>query len=96
MRAKDTNLEYVHQCASNGATVAVKLYDVDLVGFSARLAIFLDGNMTPIPTVILGDGRVIDWKARNRNLDPLRLEATDNPERAREIRALVAATESAL
>ena len=95
MRAKDTNLEYVRQCASNGVTVAVNFHDVDLVGLGVRLAIFLDESMTPIPTVILGDGRVIDWKARSRNLDldPPRLETTDNPEHASRMKALVVAVE---
>jgi hypothetical protein len=89
-RIRDDFHYYTHRCAMNGLTVAAKLLGIDLVAIDARLAIFFekDGNM--VPTLMLDDGRIIDWNTRNSNPDPASL-----PDRAVEMNARVAAAESA-
>jgi hypothetical protein len=89
-RIRDEFHEYAQHCAKNGLTVAVKLLGIDLAAFSGRLAIFSEKDGEMVPTLMLGDGRVIDWNARSANLD-----AASLPDRAAEMRARVAAAESA-
>jgi hypothetical protein len=90
-RIRDDFPEYAQHCAKNGLTAAVKLFAIDLVAFTARLAIFSEKEGEMFPTLMPGDGRIIDWNARGANL-----EAASLPDRTAEMKARVAAAESAL
>jgi len=89
-RIRDDFHEYTHRCAMNGLAVAAKLLGIDLVSLSVRLSIFSEKGGKMVPTLMLDDGRIIDWNTRNSNLD-----AASLPDRAVEMKVRVAAAERA-
>jgi hypothetical protein len=57
--------KYAQLCARNGFRVAAKFLDIDVVGFSAVLAVFSEEEGDMFPQLMLSDGRVLDWNARH-------------------------------
>jgi hypothetical protein len=88
--AKDIFPSYPKLCAANGADVAVQNFGVaPCVGFTARIAIFVDGGQSSFPALLLDDGRIICWRASDQSPQTLVPRPTDKPKRAAEMKALI-------
>jgi hypothetical protein len=88
--AKDIFPSYPKLCAASGANVAVQHFGVaPRIGFTARIAIFVDGGQASFPTLLLDDGRIICWRTSDQTPQTLVLRPTDNPKRAAEMKALI-------
>jgi hypothetical protein len=89
-KAKDIFPSYPKLCAANCANVAVEHFGVTpRIGFTARIAIFVDGGQASFPALLLDDGRIICWRTSDQRPQTLVLRPTDNPKRAAEMKALV-------
>ena len=88
--AKDIFPSYPKLCAANGANVAEQHFGVTLrIGFTARIAIFVDGGQASFPALLLDEGRIICWRTSDQRPQTLVLRPTDNPKRAAEMKALI-------
>jgi hypothetical protein len=88
--AKDIFPSYPKLCAANGATVAAQHFGVNpRVGFTARIALFVDGGQASFPALLLDDGRIICWRTSDQTPQTMVLRPTDNPKRAAEMKALI-------
>ncbi len=68
--AKDIFPSYPKLCAASGANVAVQYFGVaPRIGFTARIAIFVDGGQASFPALLLDDGRIICWRTRSETPD---------------------------
>jgi hypothetical protein len=81
---------YPKLCAANGANVAVQHFGVaPRIGFTARIAIFIDGGQASFPALLLDDGRIICWRTSDQRPETLVPGPTDSPKRAAEMKALI-------
>jgi hypothetical protein len=87
LRASGRFPEYAQVCAENCLIVAMATFGAEPVGLSARLAIFALDDIS-FGALLLGDGRIVEIGDRKRGF-----HMTDSPDRADEMKALVAATE---
>jgi hypothetical protein len=88
--AKDIFPSYPKLCAASGANVAVQYFGVaPRIGFTARIAIFVDGGQASFPALLLDDGRIICWRTSDQRPERLVLRPTDKPKRAAEMKALI-------
>jgi hypothetical protein len=89
-KAKIIFPSYAKLCAANGASVAVQHFGVaPRIGFTARIAIFVDGGQASFPALLLDDGRIICWRTSDQRPQTLVPRPTDNPKRAAEMKALI-------
>jgi hypothetical protein len=88
--AMDIFPSYPKLCAANGADVAVQYFGVaPRVGFTARIAIFVDGGQASFPALLLDDGRIICWRTSDQSPQTSIPRPTDKPKRAAEMKALI-------
>ncbi len=88
--AKDIFPSYPKLCAASGANVAVQHFGVaPRIGFTARIAIFVDGGQASFPALLLDDGRIICWRTSDQRPQTMFPRPTDNPKRAAEMKALI-------
>jgi hypothetical protein len=89
-KAKGIFPYYPKLCALNGANMAVQHFGVaPLIGFTARIAIFVDGGQASFPALLLDDGRIICWRTSDQRPETLVPRPTDSPKRATEMKALI-------
>jgi hypothetical protein len=89
-KAKHIFPSYPKLCAANGANVAVQHFGVaPRIGFTARIAIFVDGGQASFPALLLDDGRIICWRTSDQRPETLVPRPTDSPKRAAEMKALI-------
>jgi hypothetical protein len=89
-KAKDIFPSYPKLCAASGANVAVQHFGVaPRIGFTARIAIFVDCGQASFPALLLDDGRIICWRTSDQRPETLVPRPTDSPKRAAEMKALI-------
>jgi hypothetical protein len=89
-KAKGIFPSYPKLCAANGADIAVQHFGVaPRIGFTARIAIFVDGGPASFPALLLDDGRIICWRTSDQRPETVVPRPTDRPKRAAEMKALI-------